>query len=194
MKVRNSSQIVDIYGMANTEGKIKIVLDNYITFMSMVNAYEEGLIEEIKEERMTNRRLKYGELGVRVQTSGYSDPTSSEGDEQTEIANAVKAGDYITALRGADRYAYHKAEIVTLKNMRHDFVRVCQQFAAAGEDGKLFERYLLHEFDLLELADTEGLTIDAIKQRFRRVRKIIIEGASRWIRKSDEYFLMQKGA
>lgn len=194
MKVRNSSQIVDIYGRADTEGKIRIVLDNYITFMNMVNAYEDGLIDEIKEERMTNRRLKHGDLGVRVQTSGYSNPTSSEGDEDVEVETAVKAGDYITALRGADCYDYHKAEIVTLRNMRHDFVRVCQQFGAAGKDGKLFERYLLQEFDLIDIADTEGLTIDAVKQRFRRVRKIITEGASRWIKKSDEYFVMKKGA
>lgn len=194
MKVRDSSQIVYIYNIADSEGKVRLMLDNYTTFMHMVNAYEFGLINKIREERVTNRRIARGELGVRVQTSNLSDPTSSEGDERDEISNAVKAGDYITALRGADEFEEHKAEITSLKNMREDYALVCSQFGTAGKDGKLFERYLSHEFDLLTIADTEGVSLDAIKQRFRRVRKIIILGAVHWIHRSEEYYVMQKGA
>ena len=117
-----------------------------------------------------------------------------DGDERDEISNAVKAGDYITALRGADEFEEHKAEITSLKNMREDYALVCSQFGTAGKDGKLFERYLSHEFDLLTIADTEGVSLDAIKQRFRRVRKIIILGAVRWIHRSEEYYVLQKGA
>ena len=194
MKVEDSSQIVYIYNINDSVGKVRTVLDNYPTFLNMVNVYEFGLINKIREERVTNRRISRGELGVRVQTSNQSNPTSTEGDERDEISNAVKAGDYITALRGADDFDLHRAEILSLKNMREDYALVCRQFGAVGDDGKLLERYLSHELDLITIADSEGVTLEAIKQRFKKAKKKIIKGCVRWIHESEEYFVMEKGA
>ena len=194
MKVKNSAQIVYFYNISDPEGKVNLVLDNYANFMSMVNVYECGLINQIREERTTNKRIDRGELGVRIQTSTLGNPTASEVDDRDEIERAVKAGDYITALRGADFFELHRAEILSLRNMREDYDLICCQFGAVGEDGKLFKRYLSHEFDLLTIADTEGVSLDAIKQRFRRVRKMIVNGCVHWIHESEEYYVMKKGA
>lgn len=193
MRVRNNSKIISIYNMASPEDKVIFVLENYSRFIPMINAYECGLVDDIIQERIYNRRRSNGDLGVRVQTSYISKPTESEGDLDTIVRDAVRDGDYVTALHGADNYEVHKNEIMTLWYMRRAYKLVEGQLGALEEG--LYKRYLMHEFDLLSAAESEGVSVDAIKQRFRKAKKTVINGAAPWIRKQDHYYsIFAKGA
>lgn len=193
MRVRDNSKIISIYNKANPEGKVVFVLENYARFIPMINAYERGLIDDIKQERIYNRRIENGELGIKVQTSHISKPTESEGELNSIIEKAVREGDYVTALHGADNYETHKIEILILWYMRRAYNLVEGQLGALDED--LYKRYLMHEFDLLSVAESEGVTVDAIKQRFRKAKKVVIKGAAPWISKQEHYYdVFAKGA
>ena len=195
MGARMKASILDDYKKANDEKRIKIVLDHYSGFMAYVNAYEKGLIRTIKAERLYNRRKALGDLGVRVQTSNTGNPTSSEGDEDMIVCQAVRAGDYITALRGADRFETHKWEILLLKDMREIYGLVEDQIGALGDEKDIFERYLRREFNLATIADSEGVTSDAMKKRFGILRKEVVANSLRWLEEQRPYsYLEQKGA
>ena len=194
MRVLDNSSIVNVYRVASPEGKIRIILANYSNFISIVNAYECGLADTINEERIYNRRKAMGDLGVRVQSSTMSNPTATEGESFSSIINAVREGDYITALKGADRYEEHKAEILTLRHMRKTYKHVSNQLGCLGDRYKPFMSYIMHETDLAEIAEAEGVTVEAIKQRFRKAKKIVIKGAVHWIDEQMDYFVLEKGA
>ena len=195
MRIRRLSTLFNTYRASGDEKRIRIILDNYQRFIPLVDAYEFGLIDTIKAERKYNRMEENGDLGVRVQTSCVSNPTATEGDEEEEIQRAVRNGDYITALRGADRFEEHKLEILTLVDMRTTYALVEKQVGSLNGDDVLFRRYLDHEFDLTTIAESEGVTIDAIKQRFRKTRSDVIENTLFCINlKKPYYYLEQKGA
>lgn len=195
MRARKKTTILDDYKKANDEKRVRIILEHYSGFMAFVNAYEFGLIGTIKAERLYNRRAAIGNPGVRVQTSGIGNPTSCEGDEDMIVREAVRAGDYVTALRGADRFEKHKWEILTLKDMRETFALVEEHIGSLDDEKELFKRYLKHEFDLATIADSEGVTVDAMKKRFRNDRNDVIEKTLFWLNMKRPYFyLEQKGA
>ncbi len=195
MRKRKNPSIFDSYMASGDEKRIRIILDHYYNFIPVVNAYEFGLVNTIRAERVYNRRTAIGDLGVRVQTSGISNPTASEGDEKTEIQKAVRSGDYITALRGADCYESHKNEILTLQDMRDTYAIVEQEIGSLDDENELFKRYLHHEFDLTTIADSEGVTVDAIKQRFRKARNNVIDNTLFWMaRRKPYYYMDEKGA
>lgn len=195
MGARMKRSILDDYKKANDEKRIKIVLDHYSGFMAYVNAYEAGLVRTILAERLYNRRAALGDLGVRVQTSNTGNPTSSEGDEDMIVRQAVRDGDYITALRGADKYETHKWQILLLKDMREIFALVDEQIGCLGDEKDIFVRYLKREFNLATIADSEGVTSDAMKKRFGLLRKEVIANSLDWLELQRPYFyLEQKGA
>ena len=194
MRTRDTSCIVDVYRKASAEEKVRIIMEHYSSFMFIVNAYESDLIDTIKEERFYNRRKANGDLGIRGQSSNISNPASDEGDNEVSIKDAVRLGDYVTALRGADRYEEHKAEILTLYCMRKDFSTVDGQLGCLKNGDEMFKRYLMHEFNLATIADSEGVTVEAVKQRFRKAKKKVIRGAVHWINVRSKYIVLSRGA
>jgi len=195
MGARMNVSILDNYRKATDEKRIKIVLDHYSSFMPYVNAYEAGLIRTIKAEREYNRRVALGDPGVRVQTSNIGNPTSSEGDEDMIVRQAVRAGDYITALRGADKFETHKWEILLLKDMREIYGLVEEQIGSLGDEKDVFKRYLKREFKLAAIAGTEGVTSEAMKKRFGILRKDVVDNSLKWLKEQRPYsYLEQKGA
>ena len=174
--------------------RICIVLEHYTNFIPVVNAYECNLIDTIKEEREYNRRRPNGNLGVRVQTSNITNPTEDEAEIHESIENAVRNGDYATALRGADNYDEHKEEILTLWHMRKTYYLVAGQLSCLDDELKQFKGYVMHEFDLATIADSEGVSVEAIKKRFRKAKGIVIKGARHWIDKQMQYKVLEKGA
>lgn len=195
MRIRRFSTLFDTYRASGDEKRVRIILDNYYGFIPLVDAYEYGLIDTIKAERKYNRAEANGNLGVRVQTSHISNPTSSEGNEYEEIQRAVRNGDYVTALRGADRFEKHKWEILTLADMRATYALVEKQVGSLKGEDILFRKYLGREFDLTTIAESEGVTVDAIKKRFRKTRNDVIDNTLFLINlKKPYYYLEQKGA
>ncbi len=58
-----------------------------------MEGYEQSLSFIIKEEKAYARRSAQGDLGVKVQTSGTSDPTAKAAIENIMIMEAIQKGD-----------------------------------------------------------------------------------------------------
>ena len=72
--------IVEEYAQADIEAKIELIIRYYPNFLKIVDLHERELQYIIKQEKAYNRRKAKGDLGVRVQTFGISNPTFNEAD------------------------------------------------------------------------------------------------------------------
>ncbi len=90
--------------------------------MRLVEGYEQSLSFIIKEEKARKHRQAKGDLGIRVQTSGTSDPTAKEAIDNVMIMEAIRYGDLTSVIRDLDEEVtqIHKMEVRTLRNMKED--------------------------------------------------------------------------
>ena len=71
----DARSIVKIYAEAEDFKRIDIIFEHFDNFIRLIDMFEEGLRDTLKEEKLYNKRTERGEIGIRVQTSGCSDPT-----------------------------------------------------------------------------------------------------------------------
>lgn len=179
--------IVDDYRVANIGKRVDIILRNYARFNNLVDGYEKCLSIVIRNEREHRRRRENGELGVRIQTSNISDVTARTAVENVSIQEAIHEGDYDTALRGSENYFKHRAEIMTLLDMRDDYQIVCSQVESLDDDErKMLEKYIVNRRSFFTIADDENLSPEAVRSRIKRYKKIVKDGAVLFM--TDKYF------
>ena len=87
--MQDEANIVKQYEEANVSGRIEILIKYYPNFICLVEGYEQSLSFIIKEEKAYKHRQAKEELGVRVQTSGVSDPTAREAIDNIMIMDAM---------------------------------------------------------------------------------------------------------
>ena len=63
------------YGNLKPAKRIDIILDYYKDFPGIIEGQQESLVYRIKNERDYERQRRRVDLGVRVQSSGTSNPT-----------------------------------------------------------------------------------------------------------------------
>lgn len=72
------TDILRSYRSNDAEGRLAIMLNNYAVFPKIIRKAEKKIQYKIKSEKEYLRSHARCELGVRVQTSGTSDPTFNE--------------------------------------------------------------------------------------------------------------------
>ncbi len=82
------SQFQKEYFLADSRGKIDIILSNYVIFQHQLSGIKKGIKLDIKVDQDFRFRKERGDLGVRVCTSGYSDPTAREAIRNVELDRA----------------------------------------------------------------------------------------------------------
>lgn len=165
------------YRQAKAEERLAIMLDNYCTFPKMIRKMEKKISYKIKSEREYMKSHSRGELGVRVQTSGTSDPTASEAIDNVMLEEAFKTGDVDgSILRGFDNAAEYEADIRILSIMRMDFELLVEIIDDLyEEDSEWMKSYLGKEKLLKEIAVDKGRTYDAMKKRVAKIKEEIRE-------------------
>lgn len=164
--------VVEDYRRASVNQRIDMILQNFSRFEAIIDCFEKNLSIQIKEEVDYNRHAARGNLGVRVQTSAIANSTQNIACDRDSIEKAVKAGDYITALQGADNYETHRAEILTLQKMRNDYYRVNNLVNSLDpRERRIFKKYILKEATITDIADVENLTFESVKTRIKKSRK-----------------------
>ena len=188
--------IVEDYRKASVEKRIDMILQNFSRFEAIIDCFEKNLSIQIKEEVDYNRHATYGNLGVRIQTSYIANPTQDTACDRESIEKAVKAGDYVTALQGADNYEAHRAEILTLQRMRNDYYRVYNLVNSLDpRERRIFKRYILKEATITDIADVENLTFESVKTRIKKSKQQVRLCAAVEMRNSNvNYLLVEKEA
>ncbi len=79
-----------IYAESDNGKRIDIIFEHYDNFLELADMFEGRLFDDIKEEKAFNRREARGDLGIRVQTSGKSDPTCKHISQLKKIIIVLK--------------------------------------------------------------------------------------------------------
>lgn len=171
------TDILRSYRSNDAEGRLSIMLNNYAGFPKIIRIAEKKIQYKIKSEKEYLRSHARGELGVRVQTSGTSDPTFNEASTNIMIEEAFKTGEVDKGLlKGIKDASVYEEEIRLVSIMRMDFELLEEIIEDLDEsDSKIMKQYLVEGRLFKEIADEEGRTYEAIKKRMERIRAEIRE-------------------
>ena len=173
MKINGEeTDILRSYRSMDAEGRLAIMLGNYAVFPKIIRRAEKKIQYKIKTEQEYLRGHSKDELGVRVQTSGTSDPTFNEASTNIMIEDALKTGEISKCLlKGIKDAPVYGEDIRTISNMRMDFELLEEIIEdLSEEDSKILKQYLIDGRLFKEIADDEGRTYEAIKKRMERIR------------------------
>lgn len=179
--MREEANIVEQYADADTSGRIDILIKYYPNFLRLVEGYEQSLSYIIKQEKEYKHRASRGDLGVRVQTSGISDPTAREAIDNIMIMDAIRSGDLKSIIKDLDEEVMqlHETEVRTLRNMKEDFsIFKNSFFYLEPESAELFEKYLMTCRRVERLATELDIPTEALKQQVHRMKRVVVEQTS----------------
>lgn len=123
---------------------------------------------------MGGKTQKHGDLGVRVQKTGISDPTANEAIDRVMLSEAIKTGNLDEELKGIECPEQYRREAEVIREMHNDYFLVRAQIKTLPwSDFKVLDSYLNGSHDLLKLADETDCTYDGVKNRLKRARNRI---------------------
>ena len=151
--MKAKASIITKYDEVDSFGKVDLIIRHYPNFLGIVDGFTEGLCYVIENEKSYNRKVSYGELGVRVQSSGqHSDITA-----YTAVENAITIEAIITCnfsdgiLDDVDRGPEFQKEAFILQDMRKHYALFNKQLVIlSNEENQIFLGYLSKEQNLQE--------------------------------------------
>ena len=171
------ASIISRYILADFEERVCIMLENYTTFEAQLEIELDGIEYRIKEERAYQRRIARGELGVRIQSSGISDPTFREAEENIMIAEALEKMDLNSDIfDSCEEVEAIKRDIYAMEIMQIDFRNMKKQLKVM----KSLDRSTLltvydEEVEIQTLAVNEGIDYESARSRVNRAKKRLQE-------------------
>lgn len=180
-EMSGGANIVEKYAGADVPARIELLIKYYPNFIRLVEGYEQSLSFIIKEERAYARRSQQGDLGVRVQTSGTSDPTAKAAIENIMILEAIQKGNLEEITSGLDDQVSQKyeREVTTIQNMREDY-QVLQNnlYYLSTEDADVFIQYLNCGGQAEKMSYDMDVKSNALRTRICRSKKIVVDQTS----------------
>ena len=169
--------IINEYRSMDAEKRVEVIFQNYATFPKIIQKEKRKLIYKIKSDQEFIRSHSRDELGVRVQTSGTSDPTSQEAITNVTIKEVFETGVTDKSLfKGFEDASSYEADIRMIYIMRLDFELLQDIIEGLDEcDARIIKQFLVEGLYMKEIADMEGKTYEAIKKRLDRIRTEIRE-------------------
>lgn len=188
--MRDEANIVELYADADVSQRIDILIRFYPNFMRLVEGFEQSLSFIIKEEKAYKHRQAKGDLGVRVQTSGTSDPTAREAIDNIMIMDAIRSGNLsdITRELDAEVMQLHEMEVKTLQDMKEDYSILQSSFYYLEPDAAdTFVKYLECGRKTEKLAYELDIKPEALKMQMCRVKKTIVEQTAGILERKYQY-------
>lgn len=184
------ANIVEQYAGADVPARIELLIKYYPNFIRLVEGYEQSLSIIIKEERAFARRSHQGDLGVRVQTSGTSDPTAKAAIENIMIMEAIQNGNLesVTSELDVQVAMKYQSEVTTIQDMREDYQTLKNQFFyLEPEDMEPFEKYLQCGRHTEKLAYELDIKPEALKMQMCRTKKVVVNLTSNLLIRKYQY-------
>ena len=171
-----------IYAESDNGKRIDIIFEHYDNFLELADMFEGRLFDDIKEEKAFNRREARGDLGIRVQTSGKSDPTCMEATGNLTLIQDIQDGNIDDAMKGADEDMKHDIQIQALQDMRTDYKDLNDAMVILPRKQRNEVKDLLTgERDLQQIADDSKNYYDSAKSRVYRNRSKVKKKAIEFI-------------
>lgn len=172
------------YRYLNNSKRVQFIFRHFSNLCEYIEGYEKSLCDLLMAERTMAKQKARDELGVRVQTSGHSDPTAREAVERVDIMDRIQAGDdeissEVMKCEGGEELII---DIEILHQMRrdYDFVVHAMGVLPAHERNDL-EAVLEHEKEIAGLADEKGILIESARMQIYRSKKKVRMEAVRFM-------------
>ena len=163
------------YSKFDPECKVKFILNNFKRFLKLVDGFEAtwGII--VKAEKRYNSAAGSGDLGVRVQKSGYSNPTMQEAMFNMEMERAKTESELGSIVKGTDNPNQHIWEKHIIQDMRDDYSIMVNAIHELDQlDEEMFLRYLKKEDVVRDIADKCNIQYSSAKRKIYDIRKTVI--------------------
>lgn len=181
------------YVRSDSEGKAAYILSNYERFPKMIAGYKSIWEIIVKAEKRYNASLDYGNPGIRVQSSGNSDPTMTEAMTNIEIESATSEAELRDILKGTDNPEQHLKERLAIRSMQDDYTITRNVIHALEQrDEELFLKYLRRKGSLQEIADEYHVELSTCKKRIYRIKKTVMKSAMEYIDLKEQIVLRRK--
>ena len=165
------------YFLADSRGKIDIILSNYVTFQHQLSGIEKGIKLDIKVDQDFRFRKERGDLGVRVRTSGYSDPIAREAIRNVELDRAFDENDLEGELEKTSDPDVFRRQIRMLHSMEEDFLIIQAVIdMLTWQEGNTLKDYYTcqrNQICLQNVADDKDINVKTIYQKVWRVKSKI---------------------
>ena len=164
--------LIKIYVDANSAKRVDIIIKNYTSFIGIVDGNVDGLRYMIECEKESNAHQQNGDLGVRIQGGGaISDPTAKKAIRNVMTRDALISCDFSgDVLEGVDRAEEFIRNAYLLRDMRKDYELFKHQLAILGKEKEFFEKFLLREKTLEDIAQEHGITYESAQQKIQRIK------------------------
>lgn len=164
---------IRLYEKESASGKVDFICKNYTNFIGIVDSYTEGIRYMIEEEKAMAFRTSVGDLGIRVQTSGTSDPTARAAINNVITRDAILSCDFSGGvLDGVENPERYIRDAILLRQMRKHYELFNTQIRSLNQnEQKFFLTYLQYEKKLTDLAEEEGIGYDSLCQRVNKTKK-----------------------
>jgi len=173
--VRNTKQTGWLWKTSSEAKRIDIILDYYQEFPKIIEGQQESLFYRIKNEREYLRQNRRDDLGVRVQTSGSSNPTMREAIENLTIKAAVQGDkDMDELLQDVDQTETKEIfrELYILQKMREEYRLLNNQLLLlSSSEKRVFKLFMEENRDFQELADVRVFRMLLPGEEFGRFAK-----------------------
>ena len=170
IKVKDKD-FIKTYRTLCAEERLNLMFDNYNEFPKIIRKMEVKTKYCIKSDKEYARSRSRGELGVRVQGSGTSDPTFDEASTNIMIDEAFEKGKadrgILSDLENAGKY---EADIRIIGIMRMDYELLTEIIEGLGDDVSWMKEYLTKKKMLKEIASDRGISYETIKHRAYELR------------------------
>lgn len=169
------ADIIMTYAQADNSGRVKILIKHYASWDGILRVSTRNMIRDIMDETRCNRMAQYGELGVRVQTSGCSDPTQTIGNNEMEIEKAVETCDFSGGiLKDTDDAEGYELRACTIRRIRDDLETFNDQILWLDKkDRRILEDFLNEVKTVDDFADEWELQYISAYRRLERIKNVV---------------------
>lgn len=165
-------KLVNDYIAADSAGKVDLIYSNFSTFIGTIDSRIDGLVYLIENEKASNRRHENGDLGVKIKSTCFSNPTQDIACSNVTTRDALVKCDFSGGvLDGTDNSDLFRDEAFMLMNMRNDFNLFNSQLRNLDEDEMMiFKSYINRRKDVGTIADELGVTPETARQRIHKTK------------------------
>ena len=169
------------YFKADSKGKIDRIRSNYVSFLRRLRSIEDGIRIDIKVDQDYKRRTEKGDIGIRVQTSGVSDPTCRDAIRNVELERAFKENDLESELEKTCDPNRFRKQLQMLDLMKEDYNLVKTIIGSlALRDEEILNDYFDYQkkrMNFVKIAEDEEILVGSFYQRVWRAKKKVKESA-----------------
>ena len=168
------AKLIKQYAAADASKRVDLICKNFAIFLGVVDSRTNGILYLIENEKSTNRRLKNGDLGIRIQTSDRPDPTGNTASSRADIRKALMdcnfSGGVLEDTDNGDRYM---REAFVLKDMRKDYQLFLDQLDLLGEDKDLYISFISRKTNIKSIASDYKIEESSAKSKIYRAKQKI---------------------